>query len=337
MDKWTRVRAALRHEAVDRVPYSLWRHFHREDRTAADLAAATLGLVRTYDLDLVKLTPSGLYAVEDWAEGQIAYPGTEHDPPFLRTPAVTRPAAWRELPPLEPHAGALARELEAIGLVAAGLAGSAPLLMTIFSPLTLAYKLAGASIVQHLRQEPEAVHVGLETMTQTTARFARAALEAGAGGFFFATQLASRQWIEPAEYHEFGTRYDLAVLNEVVGKATITVLHLHGHEVFFELVNEYPVDAVSWHDRETEPSLAGARSLTNRAFLTGLDRELLGRGPVGAIAAQAWEAAAPEPAAGEGTVQAWRQGLILAPSCVIPTTAPPAHLAAVREAVLRRS
>ena len=322
MDKHERVRAALGGQTVDRVPLSLWRHFHRRDRTPHDLAAASLALARTYDLDLVKLTPSGLYAVEDWAAGQITYPGTEHEPPYLRAPAVGEPAGWRRLAELAPEEGALGRELETIRLVARGLGGETPFMMTIFSPLTLAYKLAGEGIVEHLRRQPAALHAGLETITRTTARYARAALEAGADGLFFATQLATSRWLTPAEYDEFGVRYDLAVLEAVTGRSAITVLHLHGQDVFFDLADRYPVQAVSWHDRETPPGLAEARALTGRAFITGLDRELLGRGPAAAIEAQV----------GEALSQTGGRGLILAPSCVIPTTAPPHHLAAVRRA-----
>jgi uroporphyrinogen decarboxylase len=323
VDKHQRIRAALRHQAVDRIPLGLWRHYHPEDRTPEGLAQATLVLARTYDLDLVKLTPSGLYAVEDWAEGHIVYPGTDHDPPYLREPAVIDPAEWRRLPILDPHTGALGRELTTIRLVAAGLGGHTPLLMTIFSPLTLAYKLAGRSIVVHVREHPAELHAGLQVLAQATACFARAALEAGADGLFFATQLASRRWLTPAEYGEFGGRYDLAVLNAVVPRPAMIVLHLHGRDVFFELANRYPVDVVSWHDRETAPRLAEAQNLTDRAFLTGLDRELLRDGPEAAIRGQV----------GDALAQTKGRGLILAPSCVIPTTTRAAHLQAVREAL----
>ena len=307
---------------------SLWRHYHRQDRTPEGLAAATLALARRYDLDLVKLTPCGLYAVEDWAGDQIVYPGSEHEAPYLGSPAVRDAADWRRLPALDPAAGALGRELAAIRLVAAGLGGGAPgcgtlFLMTIFSPLTLAYKLAGEQVIEHLRQQPVDLHAGLETLAATTARFAQAALGAGADGLFFATQLASHRWLTPAEYDEFGARYDLAVLEAVSGQSSLTALHLHGRDVFFDLANRYPVHAVSWHDRETPPGLAEARSLTDRAFLAGLDRNLLGSGPAAAIQAQVREAVA----------QTEGRGLILAPSCVIPTTAPEAHLHAVRAAV----
>jgi uroporphyrinogen decarboxylase len=326
VDKRARVEAALRREAVDRVPLSLWRHYHRQDRSSEALAAATLALTRDYDLDLVKLTPSGLYAVEDWAGDEIVYPGTDHDPPFLRRPVVAGVGDWRRLSVLQPSSGALSRELRTIRLVSAGLQDGPPLLMTIFSPLTLAYKLAGDAVVEHLREHGRALHAGLETLAATTALFVLAALEAGASGFFFATQLACRGRLSRQEYEEFGVRYDLAVLEAATAaRATILVLHLHGQDVFFDLSDRYPVQAVSWHNWETQPSLAAARQMCGRAFLTGLDRDLLGQGPVSAIEHQARQA----------LVQTEGRGLILAPSCVIPTDAPGAHLQAVGDVLAR--
>jgi uroporphyrinogen decarboxylase len=325
MDKRSRIQAALCHETTDSVPLSLWRHFHQEDRTPQDLAAATLAFTQEYDLDLVKLTPSGLYAVEDWAGERITYPGTDHDPPYVNAPAVSAPTEWRRIPILDPTQGALGRELEAIRLVAAGLSGRIPFMMTIYSPLTLAAKLARPAVVECLREHPSDLHSGLATIAQTTAIFAKAILEAGADGFFFATQMASHHQLTPAEYAEFGERYDLLVLESIADKSAITVLHLHGQEVFFDLANRYPVHAVSWHDRETPPSLAEARQYTDRALITGLDRELLGAGPVAAIQAQVREALIQtgEYEKGRG------RGLILAPSCVILTMTPPEYLQAV--------
>ena len=326
MDRRTRIQAALRGEKTDRVPLSLWRHFHRQDRTADGLASATLAFARQYDLDLIKLTPSGLYAVEDWAQGHITYPGTEHEPPFLHSPAVDHPEDWGRLQPLAPEVGALGRELEAIRRVVRGSGGELPLVMTIFSPLTLAYKLSGEIVIEHLREYPRALHSGLEIIANTVAGFADAALKAGADGLFFATQLASHRWVTSDEYAEFGQRYDLAVLNRVAARSALTILHLHGQHVFFDLAcdERYPIQAISWHDRETYPDLVTARQLTGRSFITGLDRELLGLGPIDAVKAQAREALA----------QTEGRGVILAPSCVIPTSTPDEFLEAVREVLV---
>jgi len=57
------------------------------------------------------------------------------------------------------------------------------------------------------------------------------------------------------EYREFGTAYDLQVL-EPAASFWVKMLHLHGSQVMFDLVADYPVDIINWHDRETFPSLS---------------------------------------------------------------------------------
>lgn len=316
MEKHKRVKAALWGEPVDQVPLALWRHFHRQDRDPAILAQVTADFVRRYDLDLVKLTPSGLYAVEDWG-AEIVYPDTETDPPFLARPVVAEPQGWRALRQRETTA--LDRELEMIRLTRSQLGREWPIVMTIFSPLTLAYKLAGERLAHHLRADPDAVHVGLRTLAAVTTAIAHAALDAGADGLFFASQWICADFCSREEYEAFGLRYDLEVLEAVQHLSRITILHLHGIDVYFDLADDYPVDALSWHDRETPPSLTEARQRTDLAFVTGLDRDLLRDGPPEAIAAQARNAIA----------QTGGRGLILAPACVIPPETPEAHLRAV--------
>jgi len=38
------------------------------------------------------------------------------------------------------------------------------------------------------------------------------------------------------------------------------MLHLHGDVPMFDLVADYPVQAINWHDRETEPDLVAGKS-----------------------------------------------------------------------------
>ena len=51
LTKYERIQRALQGSPVDRVPLSLWRHFFCEDRTAQDLATATVELAHEFDLD----------------------------------------------------------------------------------------------------------------------------------------------------------------------------------------------------------------------------------------------------------------------------------------------
>jgi uroporphyrinogen decarboxylase len=322
MSKWERVEAALHGGEVDRVPVSLWKHYHLQDRAPRRLAQATVALHRQFDTDLIKLTPSGLYPIQDWG-ATISFGADDDAAPVAVTPTVASAAEWPALRELDVSVGALGRELETIAHLAGMLEGSAPFMMTIFSPLTIAQKLAGDRVVEDLRQSPRQLHAGLAIITQVVRRYGMACLDAGAPGFFFATQLADRSALSPAEYREFGVRYDLDALDAVQGRSRVTMLHVCRREIMFDLVADYPVHLINWADRAGPPSLSEARRLTARALAGGLSLETLLSGSEDDVQRETRDAIA----------QAGRRGFVLAPACVIRGPSPDANLAAARHAV----
>src|SRR5919109_5390933 len=66
MSRRDRIVATVDRQAVDRVPYAVWRHFPKVDKSAAGLAQATLRFHERYGSDFLKITPAGGYAVEAW-------------------------------------------------------------------------------------------------------------------------------------------------------------------------------------------------------------------------------------------------------------------------------
>jgi uroporphyrinogen decarboxylase len=323
MSKWERVEAALHGGDVDRIPISLWKHYHLRDRAPGQQAEVTLALYNQFDIDLIKLTPSGLYPVQDW--GVAIRFGTHNDAaPAVVEPAIASFNDWPALPRLDVTQGALRRELEMIRLVADGLDGAAPAMMTIFSPLTIASKLAGGDrIIDDLRQAPRQVHAGLATIRDVVIDYAAACLEAGASGFFFATQMANYDTLTRAEYEEFGAAYDLPILESLVGKSRVTMLHVCRQNLMFDLVADYPVHVINWADRTSGTSLADARKITDRPLAGGLSLETLLNGSQDDVVAEVRDA----------VKQAGRAGFILAPACVIRGSSPDANLAAARRAV----
>ncbi len=319
-----RVLAALKGEPVDRPAFSLWRHFHDRDATPEGLVEATLEFVRRWQPDFVKHTPTGLYAVEDWGLPIRRFDDPHHPPERVR-PLFDAPHGWYELEVLNVRAGALGRELRGLRLLREVLPPEVPILMTVFSPLTLAYKLVGERVVDDLRDAPEALHAGLRVITATMTRYVVAVREAGADGLFFATQLATENWLTREEYARFGEPYDRQVLEAWPGGEPV-VLHLHGTRVFFDLAESYPADGVSWHDHETSPSLAEALERTRKGLVAGLDRNAFLQG-ADVVRRQVREALA---------VTGGRRH-VLAPSCVIPTQVTDEALAAVVEVVVERT
>ncbi|HEY7868887.1 MAG TPA: uroporphyrinogen decarboxylase family protein [Methylomirabilota bacterium] len=319
MDKRERVLAALGGRPVDRPPVSFWRHVPDVDHTAAGLAEAMLAFQRRWDLDFVKVMSSGVYCVEDWGCA-VAYQGSPNGAKQCTKHAVQGRGDWARIRALDPGAGALGRELEAVRLIARGRADDAPILHTVFSPLTVARKLAGDRLVEDLREAPEAVEPALDAVTETVARHARAALEAGADGLFFATQTAAPEAVTAEECARFDVPRMRRVLDAVAGRSAFTVLHVHGRDIYFDQAAALPVHAINWHDRLTAPGLSDARARFAGTLVGGLSegRTLL-RGPADAVTAEVRDALA----------QTGGRGIVIGPGCVLPLATPDAHLTAV--------
>jgi uroporphyrinogen decarboxylase len=325
MTKRERVAAALAGRPVDRPPVAFWRHAPDVDHTAAGLASAMLAFHARYDLDVIKVMSSGVYCVEDWG-CRVADLGTAVGSKQCVEHAVKTRADWPRIRPLDPGAGALGRELEAVRRIVAGRPDDAPVLHTLFTPLTIAHKLAGDRLFEDLRRAPDTVRPALEAITETMVRYAGAALEAGADGIFFATQTATAEHLTEEEVARWEVPFDRRVLTAVQAHPAFTWLHLHGRALFFDRLAGLPVHAVNWSDRLTAPTLAEARRRVPRAVVGGLNEAAtLRTGPPAAIEAEVEDA----------MVQTAGLGLIVTPGCALRLDIPAEHLTAVVRAVRR--
>jgi uroporphyrinogen decarboxylase len=175
----------------------------------------------------------------------------------------------------------------------------------------------------HLREAPDLLRAGLETITESTIRSISAAAALGSAGPSEASPLASARAMSEAEYRAFGEPYDRRVLAEVQD-CWFTIGHLHGPNPMFELAARYPIQALNWHDRESPPSLAQGQEVFQGAVSGGLEHwEDLLRGGPDQIRARVADAIA----------QTAGQRLIVSSGCVAPVNAPFSNLRAVRQAV----
>ncbi len=320
MTKRERVMAALARQPVDRPPVSFWRHVPTVDHTAGGLAEAMLAWQRRWDLDFIKVMSSGVYCVEDWG-CKVAYTGSRNGAKQCTQHAVRTAADWARITPLDPGSGALGRELEALRLIVAGKTDDVPVLHTVFSPLTIARKLAGDRLREDIRTSPKAILEALEAITETLVRYGAALTEAGADGVFFATQTGSPDVMGRDDKMQFGLLYARRVLESLTGKSAFTLLHIHGKGIYFDdLVGALSVHAVNWHDRLTPPRLADAQGQFAGAVVGGLNEgATLREGPIEAIVAEVDDAIR----------QTGGRGVMVAPGCVLPLDVPDEHLEAV--------
>ena len=177
LSKRERVDAALKGEAVDRVPVSAWRHFLADEYAAEPLARVTLKHYHNYDWDWIKINPRATYYAEAWGN---RYDFSDYDSvvPRLLDGPLHSPADLEKITTINPTAGVFAEQLDLVRLVKAGI-GDAHFLQTVFSPLSVLsflisrprfHKIEEFSRAQYdglnefLRENPEGAHEALKNI-----------------------------------------------------------------------------------------------------------------------------------------------------------------------------
>jgi len=321
MTKRERVRAALAGAPVDHVPAALWRHDFLREWTAEELVAATLDAYRADDWDFIKFNPRATYFAEAW--GNKYGPPSEQRQPLLTSAAIGAAVDLAAVTPLDPQQGVLGEHLRALRMLVAEAGAEVDIVHTVFSPLAVIATLCGsdANFLELAEADADAAHTALEAAAVTLAAYARASVEAGAAGIFFAPLAwASRDTCTGEFYGEFGRRYDLAVL-QAVQDAPFNILHVCRNHNMLEALLDYPVAAFNWADRgDGNPSLAEVKGRTPRAVMGGIDQARLHTMSPEEVTAQARDALKLE------------RGLFLTAGCAIKPWTPAANRAAVAAA-----
>jgi uroporphyrinogen decarboxylase len=327
MTHWERVRAVLSGEDVDRVPVSMWRHFFSKETSAESLAEAMLGFQKRFDWDFMKVNPRASYHVEDWGVG-TKYHG-DAEPEVVATPVKTH-HDWSKLGVLDINKGVLREHLTSLELIARGLSGALPFIMTVFTPLSIASRLIGSEEVflSHLREHNDEVNHALEVITETFINFSRACMERGASGLFYATtHWATTDRLTEEEYFKNARPYDLKLL-AALPPAEFHVLHVCRQNNLLRALRDYPVHAFSWD----------ARGAGNLSLAEG--KSIIGRPEVPVIGGIAHDGSlvesAPVQLAAEVKgmrVALGKKGWMLGPGCTFPPETPEANLQAIRHAV----
>ena len=307
-----RIEATLRGAPVDRAPLSFWRHHPRHEITVEGLAEITVQFQRQHGLDFVKINPRAEYHAEAWGNRYALYLD-DHRRPSLLEHRVREQAEFERLEELDPTDGVLGAHLEAVRAVRRALGPEVPILMTVFTPLSIAAELAGIrrDNPSQICSANHSLHAGLRSITRTFVAFVRELIAAGADGIFFATtRLGTRKYLTDEQFKTFSTPYDLQILEAAQG-AWFNILHVCGPQCMLDLTRDYPVQAYSWDMAEaSNPGPELVVEQWQRVAVGGFDQRLTSRADAAeAVCAQAratWE-------------RVGGRRLILAGGCVLPT------------------
>jgi uroporphyrinogen decarboxylase len=334
MNKVERIKAALNSEEVDRVPVSMWQHYSDVDQDPRALAETQLEFVKKFDFDFIKLMPFGTYTVQDWG-AKIKIYCDKYKEPIVEDYAIKSIDDWKTLEVLPAIYGTWGKTLQLAQRVSSLSAGEYPFIQTIFSPLTIATKLAGPRIFDDLKEHPEIIHNALKIITETSVNFIKANIEAGVSGFFFATQNASMKVNSRQVFKEFGEKYDTELLNTYKDQTYFNVTHIHGDEILFDEINSNSGNCLNWHDRHTDPDFRNARLKTDKCFLGGIQEvpyfvgKVLHYNSIMAVSSPGEI----EKHVHEAIDQVEGRGLILGPGCVTDPKTTDENYYAVRRAV----
>lgn len=325
MTNWSkrkRLEATISGQTPDRVPVALWRHWPGDDQDAESLAAAHLQWQRDYDWDVLKVGPASSYSVVDWGVEDRWVGHIEGTRQYTHR-AIQKPEDWADLKPLDPNKGMLATQLEALRLVKEGVGDSVPVIATIFSPLSQAKHLANNEpMLSHMRQQPDLFRQGQAAIVESTLRYIEAAKQLGIDGIYYAIQHARYPLLSREEYTNWGRPYDLQILN-AVQDLWLNMLHLHSTDVMFDMLADYPVQIVNWHDREIGLTLAEGLQKIRGAASGGIDHWTLHQESPEQTIAEAQDAIA----------QTNGRRLLLGTGCVAMVTTPLRNIRALRESV----
>lgn len=321
-----RLEYCLSGDMVDRVPVALWRHFPVDDQSPDGLAAATAAFQKSFDFDFIKVTPASSFCIADWGIADRWTGNPEGTRDYTDRP-IHNPEDWDNLHELNPNRGHLGDQLTCLRLLLTEFSPHIPVIQTIFSPMAQAKNLIGKDrLSTFLRLFPDALHYGLEIITKTTINFIETLVKIGIDGIFFANQHAQYSQLSVAEFLNFGKAYDLRVLN-AAERLWLNIAHIHGENIMFEQVIDYPVAVLNWHDRLTPPALPDSQKLFPGVVCGGLRQwETMVLGTPRQVQDEAMEAIE-----STGGIK-----FILGTGCVLPITAPYGNIMAARRSVMAK-
>ena len=272
-------------------------------------AEVEIDFYRAYDLDFLKVMsdypyplPQGIEAVE-----------TEED--------------WKRIEPVSAKDHCWAEQLNALSIINEAIGNEALFIETIFSPWTTARRMTRAGNIAGARSHhPEALLAAMESIAVSLAVYAREALARGAAGIFLSLGAATDDAMSAEEYKTWGRPFDLKVL-DAVREAPFNVLHIHGKQIHFDSLLDYPASAINWSHFATSPSLNEGRVRSGKTVMGGIDEAAAAHLSPPEIRKQVAKA----------IQEVGARGLIVAPGCSVPTDTPERTLRAVKDALERGS
>jgi uroporphyrinogen decarboxylase len=260
MNKIQRVDNVLEKKRVDRPPVSLWYHFGIQHAGGEQFARTTLEYFNTYDFDFLKVMNDYFYQAPEGLEAVK----TKEDLKRLTRFDVEN-SDWKE-------------QFKALEIIAKALDAKAYFIDTVFDPWqSLKRNMAGENIKSLMTEEPEAVLEALDVVTENLIAYCKKSLGIGSAGIFMSVPAAS-EIVTRDEFLTFVKPFAMKVFESITGLGKMNTAHIHGENLFFDDVLDFPVDIFNWWDRGPGgPSLEYVKQRFDGCVMGGIDQTIVCR------------------------------------------------------------
>ena len=260
MDKVERVDRVLNGEEADRPPLTLWYHFGVQHAGGEQFAKLTLEFFNYYDFDYLKVMndyfyppPEGLNAVK-----------TKDDLKRIAHFDVEK-CDWQE-------------QFKALRYISRELKGKAYFLDTVFDPWqSLRRNMAGENIEMLMANEPDAMLAALEVIADNLIEYCKKSLAIGTAGIFM-SMYAAKELISRENFLRFVKPPAMKVFAAISELGKMNTAHIHGEDLFFEDVLDFPVKIFNWWDRGPKgPSLQWVKERIAGCVMGGINQKIVAR------------------------------------------------------------
>lgn len=257
MTKRQRIETVLAGEVPDKIPISLWYHFGTQHEPGDIIARLALEFFRYYDLDWLKVMndypyplPEGLETIE-----------SESD--------LNKIISFNLIPP------GWTEQLKAIKKIDRELKQSAFFVDTIFDSWTTFQRMAGENTKILLKKHPKKVLLALENITNNLELYAQESLRSGSNGIFLSVA-ADKNLFDRESFNTFVRPFNIKLLSSIKNDNLMNIAHIHGNNVHFDQILDYPVQIFNWFDRAVEtPNLSDIKQEISGIVMGGIDHSIL--------------------------------------------------------------
>jgi uroporphyrinogen decarboxylase len=195
----------------------------------------------------------------------------------------------------------------------------AAVVLTLYSPFMIAgHSISADTLDDHIRQDPDAVAKGMQTITESLMGFVKAAIHLGLDGFYTSTQGGEAGRLPDRTYFDRCIRpYDLMLMEEINRTCPFNILHICDYHLPYDSLSpylNYPGQVVNSSLELTGEHLTAQQVADQfkRPFMGGLERKgLLSTGTPEQVKAETLRVLHTAP-----------ERFILAADCTVPSETP---------------